>query len=154
MTRASNIRRATTSPPTKINKNACLNPLNPRTDHKKQATNYVVPNPLQHRFPHDEDISVENIGWNEWKCQKVAATMTNYMPFPSLQKILSDMLMVLGEKFDIDVWDITVGENTCWMVVDNSVVASRLHRQPRSSIRFLVYSFWSSADASSVPHFL
>jgi len=62
MTRASNIRRATTSPPTKINKNARLNPLNPRTDHKKQATNYVIPDPPQHQFLHDEDISVENIG--------------------------------------------------------------------------------------------
>jgi len=116
MTRASNMRRATMSPPTKINKNVCLNPLNPRTNHKKQATNCVIPNPSQHQFPHHEDISIDNIGWNEWTCQKVAAIMINHIPFPSSQKMLSDMLMVLGDTFDIIVWDIMVGEDTCWMV--------------------------------------
>jgi len=104
------------SPPTKINKNVCLNPLNPHTDHTKQAMNCVVPNPPQYWFPHHEDISVDNIGWNEWTCQKVAATMINHIPFPSSQKMLSDMLMVLGDTFNINVWDITVGEDTCWMV--------------------------------------
>jgi len=110
------MKRATTSPPTKINKNMCLNPLNPCTDHKKQATNCVVPDPPQHRFLHHEDISVDSIGWNEWTCQKVAATMINHIPFPSLQKMLSDMLMVLGATFDIGVWEITVGEDACRMV--------------------------------------
>jgi len=49
-------------------------------------------------------------------CQKVAATMINHIPFPSLQKMLSGMLMVLGDTFDISVWDITVGEDACRMV--------------------------------------
>ena len=42
--------------------------------------------------------------------------MINHIPFPSSQKMLSDMLMVLGDTFDIGVWDIMVGEDTCQMV--------------------------------------
>jgi len=93
-----------------------LNPLNPRIDHKTQATNYVIPDPPQYRFLHYKDISIDNIGWNEWTCQKVAATMINHIPFPSSQKMLSDMLMVLGDTFNIGVWDIMVGEDACQMV--------------------------------------
>jgi len=44
-------------------------------------------------------------------CQKVAATMINHISFPSSQKMLSDMLMVLGDTFDI-----MVGEDACRMV--------------------------------------